>query len=291
MSRGKTKMEIKKLYKYLKNIRKMCDNNPELSNIVGYERDWQLHSKSLDFLDKGSDYYMIKGLERDIYFDLIGPYLKDLKENSLIADIGGGIGRFAIPLAKMGHKVCLVDACKSNLKVALKHISKERLLKKISFKFANAENLKMFRNNRFDATFAIELICYCTNPEKILKELVRVTKNNGMFFISVEGKYGSLISDNTISVNNFHSIFNDSKLFIKEHLYVKYYTKEEFENLLKKYGIEVLDIMGCQYVTDGIFRRFTSDDKKLMEIEKICQGDKILKNLGRVWLAIGRVRK
>lgn len=288
----KKKRDIKELYEFLRNIKKICEKNPGLWNVVGYERDWQMYPESLDFLERDSDYYSIKALERDIYLDAINPYLKSLGKNSLILDAGGGIGRFAILLAKMGYKVHLIDACKNNLKVALKHISRKKLLKNINLTHADAENLHMFEDNKFDSTFAIELICYCANPKKVLKELVRVTKNGGLIFISVEGKYGSLISDNIISANNFNSVFEKGELLIKEYLYVKYYTKEEFEKLLKKFEIEILDIRGCQYVTDGIFRRFTSGDKKLLiKIEKICQNDKIMKNLGRVWLAIVKVKK
>lgn len=259
-------------------------------NIIGYEKDWKKYPETLDFLDKKSDYYEIKKFEKEVYLEIIKPFLKKIKKNSLILDACGGIGRFAIELAKIGYKVNLVDASKTNIKVARKHILKEKLTDRIDTYTSNIEDLSAFEDEKYDTILAIEAICYCSNPEKALKELLRVLKPNGLIFISVENKYGSILSDTNITSKNFLQVCLKNKLEVKNCLYVQYYTKEMLEKLLNKLGVKILKFISCHYVAEGIFNRFFDykNKKKLMEIERFCRNDFVLRNLARAWFVVGK---
>lgn len=274
---------------------KICREEPGLWNIVAYEKEWKIYPSYLDFLNKDSEMYELKNLEKEIYFELMRPFLNKLPEGSTVLDGGGGIGRFAFDLVKMGYGVHLVDACKTNLGIAQKYIKKRRI-KNLSLHWTRVENLSMFRDNTFDATFAIELICYCTHPEKALKQLVRVTKKNGLIVVSVEGKYGAMLADPHIPVDKISQILNKNLVSIKNYLYVHYYTQESLKRVLENCGIKVLKIFGCHYVPDGIFHRLITTDKlgdknykeKILKMEKLCREDPVVKNLARAWLSIGR---
>lgn len=286
---------LRTLYEGRGSIDKICQEQPGKSNIVAYEKEWGIYPSVLDFLDKESENYKLKNFEKEIYFNLIHPFLDKIPKGSTIIDAGGGIGRFGIGLVKMGHKVHIVDTSQIALKRALAHFVSENLTN-FDLHWADVNNLSMFPDDTFDAAFGIELICYCDKPDRVLEELIRVTRKNGLIIISVEGKYGGLLSDPKVSFNKLSTILQDDFLYIKNNLYVRYYTPETLRKELEKSGIKVINIFGCHYVTDGIFHRLINvnklGDKKylryLLNIERFCRNDYVLKNLARAWVAVGK---
>lgn len=272
-------------------------NRPGSSNVIAYEREWNVYPSVLDFLDKKSENYKLKNFEREIYLHIIRPFLNKIPKGASIIDAGGGIGRFAIELAKMGYKIHLVDSSEVALKKALRHFRNENLTD-FDLQWADAADLSMFPDNSFDVALAIELVCYSDRPDKVVKELIRVTKKKGVIIISVEGKYGGMLSDANVSLDKIPAILHDDLLHIKNHLYIRYYTPASLKRLLERNGVEVTGIFGSHYVTDGVFHRLINidklDDKNckegILRIEKLCQKNPVLKNLARAWVAVGRKR-
>lgn len=294
--------KLRKLYDLLesgreKEAREICIRSPELWNIVAYEAEWKKHPKAMDFLDPSSGNYMLKRFEKELYMEAMRPYLDGIKKGSLVLDTGGGIGRFAIEFARGGHTVHLVDASRTALKKAEEHLKDGRIDKKVKLYWADASDLSMFPDGYFDTTLAMELVCYCKNPERVTNELVRVTKKGGLLFISVEGKYGSMIADENVRIDDFQNA-KKGKLCIESNMYVHYFTKETLAELMHRCGIAVLEVTGTHYVADGIFSRWMDERKlgsrdyrnKILDIERACMGDGILENLARAWVGIGRKR-
>lgn len=287
--------DLKALYERRSSIDAIYRKQPAFSNIIAYEREWGIYPSVLDFLDKRSENYKLKNFEKEIYLDIIRPFLDKIPKYSQIIDAGGGIGRFAVPLARMRHMVHVVDTSEIALKKALRHFLDENL-DSFDLHWADAGNLSMFSDNTFDAALAIELVCYSDKPARVLKELVRVTKKNGLIIISVEGKYGGMFSESNVSLDKISSILQNDLLYIKNHLYVHYYTPASLKRLLEKCGIKIIDIFGSHYVTDGIFHRLINIDKlddkdyrkDVFKIEKLCRNDPVLKNLARALVAVGR---
>jgi len=289
--------DLKTLYERRCSIDGVYKGHPAFSNIRAYEKEWGIYPSVLNFLDKKSENYKLKNFEKEIYLDIIRPFLNKMPRYSRIIDAGGGIGRFAVHLAKMSHRIHVVDSSEIALKKALRHFLDENLAN-FDLHWGDAGNLSMFSDNTFDAALAIELICYSDKPDKVVKELVRVTKKNGLIIISVEGKYGGMLSEPNVSFDKLSSILQDDLLYIKNHLYVHYYTPVSLNRLLEKCGVKIIDIFGSHYVTDGIFHRLINIDKlddknykkDVFKIEKLCQKDPILKNFARAWVAVGRKR-
>jgi ubiquinone/menaquinone biosynthesis C-methylase UbiE len=288
---------LEAFYKKRVSEEKICRKHPGMYNVVAYEKEWGIYPSALDFLDKNSENYHLKALEKKIYSNIMRPFLDRIPRCSNIIDAGGGIGRFAIDLARMGHKIQLVDSSKTALKKALKYFQ-EAGLTNFGLHLGDVANLSIFPDNSFDAALAIELICYCDTPEEATRELVRVTKENGLVVISVEGKYGGMLSDPSVSLDKIPKILKNDLLCLKDHLYVHYYTPNSLKNLLEKCGIEIINIYGSHYLTDGIFKRLFRVDKlddkdyrkDVLNIEKLCREDPILKNFARAWVAVGRKR-
>ncbi|MBW3004085.1 class I SAM-dependent methyltransferase [Candidatus Woesearchaeota archaeon] len=110
------------------------------------------------------------------------------KKKLRILDIGGGIGRFAIPLAKKGHNVVLSDISQGMLDKA-KIISKKNKVK-LEFVKESVTNLKNHKNSSFDIVLVVNAILdYCGDYNKAIKEIKRVLKPNGLVMGNVNNRF------------------------------------------------------------------------------------------------------
>jgi len=127
------------------------------------------------------------------------------RKNVTILDAGGGAGYWAIRLSKLGYKVVLADIAESMLKVAEKKIKKLKLDKKIQIKKVDIEDMSCFSSNYFDMAITEgDLISYCLNAKKAIKELTRVVKSKAYVIVSVDNKYTFL--PKLIADENFKEI-------------------------------------------------------------------------------------
>lgn len=105
----------------------------------------------------------------------------ELKPPKKILDVATGTGAQAYELAKQGYTVVGIDLSPEMLQQAKKKLSSKL---KLSFQQADATDLP-FKANEFDAT-SISLGLHDMPYEvdiKVLKEIKRVTKNNGKILI------------------------------------------------------------------------------------------------------------
>ncbi len=106
-------------------------------------------------------------------------------ESKEILDVGTGTGEIALLLAEVGHRVTGVDISRGMLAVA-REKAEERDLE-ISFRVADAESLP-FGSSSFDGVVSRHLLWTLPEPEKALKEWVRVTKQGGKVAV-IDGKH------------------------------------------------------------------------------------------------------
>jgi len=101
-----------------------------------------------------------------------------------IIDIGGGTGRFAIPLSEKGYWVLLYDISEGMIKSA-KSIAESRGAK-LEYSQGTATDLSGIVSESFDAIICVnEVLNYCGNYRRALSESYRVLKNGGIFMGSV----------------------------------------------------------------------------------------------------------
>ena len=143
---------LQSIYQRGVSIERIYKNRPAISNIIAYEKEWNIFPTALDFLDKKSENYKLKNLEKGVYLDFIRPFLSKIPKGSIIIDAGGGIGRFALELIQLGYKVHLVDSSEAALKKALRHLQNKNM-NSFDLFWGDAANLSMFSENSFDAAF------------------------------------------------------------------------------------------------------------------------------------------
>jgi len=273
-----------------------CSLDPGLWNVLSYEIEWFRYRDYFEFLDPSAPNHRLKRLEHRLYLRQFEACLKrELRPGSRVLDAGGGVGRFSSELLRKGYEVVLVDASERALRIALRHFV-ERGFRNYSLVLGDVRNLAAFPDDSFDAVIAMELLCYCTRPEDALREIMRVVVPGGYMIFSVEGKYGSLLTDSKIGLGQFEAVWRNNVLHREHDVFVRYHTEDEFRTFLESNGVSVLETRGSHYVPDGIFHRFLGEagdwtddvEARVFEIEDCCSRDPVLKPLARAWTAVCR---
>jgi len=141
---------------------------------------------------------------------------RNIINNGYILEIGCGVGNDARWFISHDYRYVGID-----ISAEMIALSKSRLTN-ADFREMSVYNLD-FPENTFDGFWSsITLLHVPKNKLEIaLKEIVRVTKNSGIGFISMKEGQGEK--------------YEDSK-----QRYYAYYSQSEFENILKKQGFEVI---------------------------------------------------
>ena len=115
-------------------------------------------------------------------------YLKvGVKDADMILDVGCGSGIVTRDIANLtAGTVTGIDASKDMIDVA-KHVLID--YKNVNLKVGSADQLP-FKDNCFDITICNLLLMWAQQPQKVINEMARVTKKNGMVLASLEPDYG-----------------------------------------------------------------------------------------------------
>jgi len=171
----------------------------------------------------------------------------DAKSGSKILDVATGTGKQAFAFAKKGYDVIGIDLSEAMLKVA----NRKNKHGNVKFEVADATNLP-FEDNSFDVScvsFALHDMPLNIR-EKVLKEMVRVTKPEGMI----------VIVDYALPKNRVSRflIYHFVKLYEREY-YLKF-INSDFEALLRTSGIEIKEELQVLLGAGKILKGIKTDD-------------------------------
>ena len=111
---------------------------------------------------------------------VIEPITK-LPKDSVVLELAGGDGRFAFYLMNKGYTVIESDIAPGSVQ-KVKQIAEKNNIKNGIYAVLDAEDLP-FKDNSLEAIFMVASLHHLPNPQKALKEVSRVLKNNGLFLI------------------------------------------------------------------------------------------------------------
>jgi ubiquinone/menaquinone biosynthesis C-methylase UbiE len=153
---------------------------------------------------------------------------KFLKESNItkILDVGCGDGVLSEFIKKRNNYIGM-DISKSLIKRAKKRY------KGFNFMVADAANIP-FKNNTFDIVVCSEVLEHTLSPKKIIKELWRVLKENGMAIISIPNEPLQIkLRYIGIKTRIFKLMKLEKGIYQKWHIHIL--NEEKIIKLLKKY--------------------------------------------------------
>lgn len=215
-------------------------------------------------------YVKSKDTEKWIYDDVLKFVRKNFKGFELVLDCGCGYGRSTGFIKTKAKKIVALDISKKALSKAIKYTKRKAHLIN-----ADAEDLP-FKDKTFDLVLSIEVLSYTDNPEKALKEISRVLKDNGVAIISIENKYGGILSDHSLTPSELIKAMEKGRT--EKTIY---FTEDEFCKILQECGFSVMFKDRIGFTSSGIFHRFHLNRRNMEKIEKLCKKDPVLSSLSR----------
>jgi len=146
-----------------------------------------------------------------------------LTKNNSMLEIGTGKGHMSVVLARKGFRLISIDLDRKAQNIARMHLKSIKRSRSVILKIMDAEQLR-YKDNSFDYVISVNFIHHAKNPNRCLKEMIRVAKNK--LIIADINKRGERIMEKVHRLDGHsHEI---SKMSLKET-----------EVLLKKTGMKV----------------------------------------------------
>jgi ubiquinone/menaquinone biosynthesis C-methylase UbiE len=117
--------------------------------------------------------------------DVLADVRHDLPTGGTVLDLGGGMGRMAVPLAQ-DYRVTLCDVSGEMLRLAEKTASEHGIPNdNLTTHRLNASNPLPFSASSFDCILSVDLLVHLPDPVATLCEVRRVLKPNGHLLVDV----------------------------------------------------------------------------------------------------------
>lgn len=222
--------------------------------------DWQWRVKNRLNEDSQKSYYTaMKNIEKIKKLINIS-----FNKKTKVLVVGAGTGVEMVQLAKDGCQVYGIEPDNQaveilKLRAELKQIENEKIVKGVAEKIP-------FKDNCFDFIYCWQVLEHVQDPEKSIKEMIRVTKLNGYIFIGfpdyrqiVEPHYKiylplflpKIFSRLWLKLRRRNTAFFDSLQFV---------TSKKIRNILRKNNVTAMQIIEAYDVKEIKIR----DLKKLM---------------------------
>lgn len=203
------------------------------------------------------------------------PFLLKLSENvrnKNVLDLGCGPGIHAKLLTKRGAKVTGIDNSKVSINLARIESPKSKFI------IGDIENLP-FKSNNFDMVFSSMVIDHLKDWNKVLNEVNRVLKKNGIFVFSIYNPVRGALNKTKWKGREFRIIENyfdegiiftdwkgDKKKFTVSHHHKTYGTVIKS---LVKHGFEIIDYEDCK-PPKSAKKKYPKKYKESIDLPNFC---------------------
>ena len=218
---------------------------------------------------------------------------KHLEPGSYVLDAGGGPGRYAIELAKLGHKVYLLDISDEQLEIAREKIKEAGVEENVStIKRMDICNMEEIPDHTFDVVLCLGgVVSYVRGKHKqALEELIRVAKPGARVIVSVMSLLGTfhLIShfDSTSFLENitdhiewdpatpFPEVLNSRIGSNEWHAPMTLYTSTYMKDVFTELGCEVVEVASTDTITSSYFRGLDKISASPIAFEMLAELEK-----------------
>jgi len=237
---------------------------------------------------------------------------RHLARDSIVLDIGGGPGRYAIALAERGHRVTLADLSPELLAIAREKVhaahAEDRVTEIVE---ADACDLSRWEADSFDAALSLGPFYHLTEEtERVAaaRELARVVRPGGHIFVAAMPRLAFLQRTIALTDERHHLLDAD---WLRRLLEDGVFENEvpgrfslgygvetgEIERLFESNGFEQLEIISAESMSIGIERQVGEmienggpASEALLRLMVDLAGDPRLLGTARHQLFVGRRR-
>lgn len=237
--------------------------------------------------------------------EILARYVSKKKLN--ILDVGGGMGVYALPLARQGHRVTLIDPVPLHIKTAQRLSQKQKRHPLHSISLGDTRRLE-FPKNEFDVVLILGPLYHLIKRRdrlQALREAHRVLKPGGLLVVAAVSRYASLMDGivrNYLADRRFQAIVwkdletgqhenptNEPNWFTTAFLHRPHELRDEVKATgFKKVTLHALE--GPAWLAPNIDQRWKNKTSRRLILEalrKIEQHEDIV-GLSAHFLAIGR---
>lgn len=180
-------------------------------------------------------------------------FISTLKNGSTVLDLGCGNGRNSIYLAKEGMKVIGIDFSKGLIKIAKNKMEWKEVADRVDLIEGDIGSLPL-RNKSIDVVLYIATLHHLPTPQERLQSLLeikRCLKPGGSALVSAWAQEQEKFKDDLEkSKENQEEGFEYGDIFLPWKMkegrelqrYYHLFSKEEFEDLIGKSGLEIIKI-------------------------------------------------
>lgn len=196
-------------------------------------------------VDRSSDAAIMFQIER--WF--IERYLPD---SGTVIDVGGGPGRFAVEIAKLGRDVVLTDLTPKHIEQARQLAIEEGVSDKImDYRVMDIRDLSAFSDGAFSMAVCYGMLNYTLDRDvHVLSELGRIVHPGGPILVSAMGLYGAVryvwaqgrLADPSYREQEREILETGVNAIRKPHR--KFYTVAALRTTAEQAGLNVLEIAG-----------------------------------------------
>jgi ubiquinone/menaquinone biosynthesis C-methylase UbiE len=180
---------------------------------------------------------------------------KYLHKGCRILEVGAGTGRYALHYAHLGYEVDAVELVQSNLNILNRQILPTDNIRAVR---GNGLDLSVYKDDTFDRTLVLGPMYHLFTYEdkmKCLNEALRVTKKDGLIFVSycqfdasmmqagfIRNMYDFLTDNELLDEESFLPISNPKGIF-------ELYRKEQIDVLNEGLSVKRLNYVGTDMFT------------------------------------------
>ncbi|AQR97836.1 methyltransferase domain-containing protein [Clostridium saccharoperbutylacetonicum] len=196
---------------------------------------------------EGENRYYIQDFDAEKTKGLNNVYLlsKEVKENSVVLDIGCAQGRFGKTLKEMGCSIYGIDIDEKAVEYAKKSgYYDEILIMDINNKSVD-DNKKLKKMlNYFDVIIISDVLEHMSDPTNVILEFSKFLKEDGIILISVPN-----IAHISVLLNLMNDKFNYQDVGILDNTHLKFFTKTSFIDWIEQIN-ETFDNIKfeCEYL-------------------------------------------